>query len=49
MFAATVPNSNRGPLIGADSLLSPRPLVGLKMKNPAAPAVKREEEEDWGK
>jgi len=21
----------------------------LKMKNPAAPAVKREEEEDWGK
>jgi ATP-dependent DNA ligase len=21
----------------------------LKMKNPAAPAVKREEEEDWGR
>jgi len=24
-------------------------LIGLKMKNPAAPAVKREAEEDWGR
>jgi bifunctional non-homologous end joining protein LigD len=28
---------------------SGRSLDWLKMKNPTAPAVKREEEEDWGR
>jgi hypothetical protein len=45
VFAATVPNSNSAvPLQGPG-----RSPDWLKMKNLAAPAVKREEEEDWGK
>jgi len=33
----------------AGGLMPPRSPDWLKMKNPAAPAVKREAEEDWGK
>jgi hypothetical protein len=31
-----------------DASLRPRRLLGEGVKNPAAPAVKREAEEDWG-
>jgi hypothetical protein len=46
MFAATVPNSNRAVYLSASPAARPD---WLKMKNPAAPAVKREAEEDWGR
>src|SRR5262249_61497344 len=51
MFAATVPNSNRAVHLAALTRFQVpgRSPDWLKMKNLAAPAVKREAEEDWGK
>jgi hypothetical protein len=39
----------RSCLIDGEAMVSGRPSDWLKMKNPNAQAVKREEEEDWGK
>jgi len=51
MFAATVPNSNRAVHLSALTRFQVpgRSPDWLKMKNPNAPAVKREAEEGWGK